>query len=68
MGGPQTPHFYDFGLFLSLETPGHQNKIKKKPTYVRKTYYFCISQNGGTPNFRHFSKGRTPKSDEGPSK
>ena len=41
MGEPQTPLFYDFGIFghvprapkpfiLSLETPGSLNKIKKK--------------------------------------
>ena len=40
MGEPRNPHFYDFGtfervpephnqLFLSLETPGYLNKIKK---------------------------------------
>ena len=39
MGETETPHFYDLGisgrvpepqsqLFLSLETPGHQNKKK----------------------------------------
>ena len=39
-GEPQTPHFYDLGtfervlssqsqLFLSLETPGHQNNSRK---------------------------------------
>ena len=55
MGEPQTPHFYDFGTFervlssqnqlcLSLETPGHLNKIKKKTTYVEK-YYFYRSKN-----------------------
>ena len=42
MGEAQTPHFYDFGIlepvtkpqnqyYLSLETPGHLNKIKKSP-------------------------------------
>ena len=42
MGGTETPHLYDFGIFgrvpepqnqlyLSLETPGHLNQIKKTP-------------------------------------
>ena len=42
MGEPEIPHFYDLGIFgrvqtpqhqyyLSLETPGHLNKMKKNP-------------------------------------
>ena len=42
MREPQTPHFYDFGIsgrvpepqnqyYLSLETPGYLNEIKKEP-------------------------------------
>ena len=59
MGGPQTPHFHDFGalgrvpgslnqLFLSLETPGYLKKIKENPGAFTK-YYFCKSQNVGHP-------------------
>ena len=52
MGEPQTPNFYDFGtfertlsspnqLFLSLETPGHQNKNMKRTNDTFSKYTFA---------------------------
>ena len=51
LGNLNNPHFYDFGifepkpkpqnqLFLSLETPGHLNKIKKIPKLFQRYYFY----------------------------
>ena len=55
MGETKTPHFYDFGifepvtepqnqLFLSLETPGHLQKIKTQSQNILKhiTYVYTF--------------------------
>ena len=77
MGEAQTPHFYDFGIFepvtkpqnqlcLSLETPGHLNKIKKDP-HFQKHIFLQISEFRNSV-FRHFPKRRAPTNDEDPYK
>ena len=56
MGEPNNSHFYDFGifepvitpqnqLFVSLETPGHLNKIKNNPQTVLRILLFINIKN-----------------------
>ena len=61
MGEAQTPHFYDFWIFepvtfLSLATPGHLNKIKKKPWNCFYMYYFINVEFGETQHVDIFRK------------
>ena len=54
--------------FIYLETPGHQNKIKKIWKHYWK-YHFYISRNLGTSNMSTFwsiCKRRAPNNDEDP--
>ena len=65
MGGPQTPHFFDFGTwgrvpepqnhyYLSLETPGHLNK-SRNPWHIF-VKYDLLNLKKGKPNMLIFSE------------
>ena len=67
MGEAQTPRFYDLGifepvtkpqnqLFLSLETPGHLNKIKKITGTFEKTIIFINLKMVEIQNSDNFGK------------
>ena len=64
---PQTPHFYDFGifervpssqkqLFVSFETPRRLTKIKTNPRICLKTYYVDKYQNLGNRCFDNIGR------------
>ena len=55
--------FHPETIILSLETPGYLKTQENSPNRF-KTYYFCKSQNFGTPQFWQFSKRRAPTNDE----
>ena len=67
MGGPRTPHFYDFGTFerapssqnqlsLSLETPGHQKETKETPKTFQKHIVSINQQISELHSFDIFQK------------
>ena len=69
MGEPKNPTFYDFGisgrvpgsqnqLFLSLETPGYLNKIKKNPIRFLEILIYK-SQSSDNSNFSIFERAPT---------
>ena len=72
MGEPETPHFYDFGVFervpepqnhvfLSLETPGYLTKIKKHPWNIVKHIFFINPKCWESRILTFFEKARTNK-------
>ena len=46
--------------------PKYYNETHAKNPNHFKTYYFCISQNAGFPNFGKCWKRRAPRNDEAP--
>ena len=77
MGEPQTPHFYDFGIFgrvpgyqnqlcLSLEAPGHLKKPRKVTgTFQNNT--FVNLKMSDIYNFENRWKRRAPTDPKDPS-
>ena len=55
MGEPRTHHFHDFAIlnlqhYLSLQTPGYLQRIKKHPWNIFRTYYFAELSEFGKPD------------------